>query len=1001
MDGLSAAASIIAVVQITASIASFLKDYYEGVRDARSDIQRLYRTISSLQAILSGVHSVTVQSRDNLRIAALWAKDGGTLEHLHSELKNLEHKLGTDLETGGKVKRLMKSLKWPLQKGDVAKIVDSVEKHKSTLTIGISVENLNMSLQNFDILEDIRSEIRAAHDKEDRMQIVAWLSRGVSDPSKEHNIARENHEPTTNSWLIDEPKVDDWVREKNSMIWLNGGAGAGKSILCSTIIDYMQKVCRGDPGTVVTYWYFTFSDAEKQSVPNLLCSLIKDILSNRRTTPNEVQVAFDASNRGQQRPTTAQLVELLKIVLDGFESVYMIVDAIDECPKANGERDRFLKRLEDITSWNLEQLHIFVTSRREVDIADALGHIQQVKVIEAEGPQCHRDIQKYLDRRLQQTRFSKWTSDLKLDVTRELASRANGMFRLVALQLEALAKCRSESNIRAQLKRLPTTLDGFHERILLEIDEGDRNMALVALQFLAHSARDVSLNELAEAMIVNVAAYPCLSPSERFMDSSVALEILPAGIVTHSGRNTQDEATETWTRHKGVHGSMTDANAPACGFVRLAHFSIFEYLASRRILTGRASYFHINDLLSRQAIAEMCLAYLEHVGACGSTNSSHLYDDFPLLHYAAACLISHLKVLSDEPVAANLRKLTLGFLDVETNGWKIWLHFGAVQSTKIELSPIESFSRTRYAPRRTQKQLDAQDQVTVGLQPLSIVSMLGAVWLLQEWLVTKPDLNICNDVGILGTPLYSATYSGQCSTAMTLLASGADVNAIGGGLGTALHAAIWDNSDMIEPLLLSGAQINAVTGYHGTALNTAIIRVGRALTKAGLDVISLLISRGADVNLCPEINMSRKEPSVSSRWFWRAPLILAIMFGLDETVVQLLQSGARVDITDDEFGSPLQAAVCLDHPRIFRALISHGAALDFTDSRRGSIIQTINSNQSIGLIRELLALEQENPAVAEFLANSIGWDQIITSIESWEQDDTRRPKSNLGSLGRY
>ena len=40
MDGLSAAASIIAVIQVAQAVGSGLKDYYEGVRDAREDIDR-------------------------------------------------------------------------------------------------------------------------------------------------------------------------------------------------------------------------------------------------------------------------------------------------------------------------------------------------------------------------------------------------------------------------------------------------------------------------------------------------------------------------------------------------------------------------------------------------------------------------------------------------------------------------------------------------------------------------------------------------------------------------------------------------------------------------------------------------------------------------------------------------------------------------------------------------------------------------------------------------
>jgi hypothetical protein len=58
MDGLSGAASVIAVIQIAQSVASGLKDYYEGVRDARADIRKLYNSTKGLEAILSTIQGL-------------------------------------------------------------------------------------------------------------------------------------------------------------------------------------------------------------------------------------------------------------------------------------------------------------------------------------------------------------------------------------------------------------------------------------------------------------------------------------------------------------------------------------------------------------------------------------------------------------------------------------------------------------------------------------------------------------------------------------------------------------------------------------------------------------------------------------------------------------------------------------------------------------------------------------------------------------------------------
>jgi hypothetical protein len=62
MDGLSGAA-VIAVLQIAKSIGSALKDYYEGVRDAREDIQKFYDTVKSLESILNSIREI-INRRD-------------------------------------------------------------------------------------------------------------------------------------------------------------------------------------------------------------------------------------------------------------------------------------------------------------------------------------------------------------------------------------------------------------------------------------------------------------------------------------------------------------------------------------------------------------------------------------------------------------------------------------------------------------------------------------------------------------------------------------------------------------------------------------------------------------------------------------------------------------------------------------------------------------------------------------------------------------------------
>jgi hypothetical protein len=194
--------------------------------------------------------------------------------------------------------------------------------------------------------------------------------------------------------------------------------------MCSSVIDYIQKQYDKEPSSAIVYWYFTFTDAAKQDVSNAICSLIADICSNRRDTPEELQNAFRRNNFGQQKPPLRDLIAILQAVMDGFQDVYIVMDALDECPKAGSQRETLLDVLREIHSWQLPCLHLLTTSRREVDIQESLNYSKDISI---QGSQVEQDIVKYVEHCLEHHKFSSWKPSLKEDVKEALAKRADGM----------------------------------------------------------------------------------------------------------------------------------------------------------------------------------------------------------------------------------------------------------------------------------------------------------------------------------------------------------------------------------------------------------------------------------------------------------------------------------------------------------------------------------------------------------------------------------------------
>lgn len=139
MDGLGAAASVIAVVQMAQAVSGALVEYYEGVKSARDDIQRLYNSIKNLESVLRSVDDLL--RTFSINIQASLENKTGTLSLCKAELDGIKKELDAFSKQQNHIGKL-KSLVWPFKKKDVDKHVDFIDKHKHDLMLAFGVENL-------------------------------------------------------------------------------------------------------------------------------------------------------------------------------------------------------------------------------------------------------------------------------------------------------------------------------------------------------------------------------------------------------------------------------------------------------------------------------------------------------------------------------------------------------------------------------------------------------------------------------------------------------------------------------------------------------------------------------------------------------------------------------------------------------------------------------------------------------------------------------------------
>ena len=118
------------------------------------------------------------------------------------------------------------------------------------------------------------------------------------------------------------------------------------------------------------------------------------------------------------------LVASIPPILEGFGHVYLVFDALDECPK----RRELLRWLKGIICAKLDGVHLLVTSRWEGDIIDCLEPL--IPDIIDIGGQVHHDITIYIREALQtDPRFTRhnWPMAVQEKIQTTLEGRAKGM----------------------------------------------------------------------------------------------------------------------------------------------------------------------------------------------------------------------------------------------------------------------------------------------------------------------------------------------------------------------------------------------------------------------------------------------------------------------------------------------------------------------------------------------------------------------------------------------
>ncbi len=186
-------------------------------------------------------------------------------------------------------------------------------------------------------------------------------------------------------------------------------------------------------GSGKSVFYFDFRDNAKKDVRGLLSSILTQLGARSDLYNDLLSELYSTYDSGLHQPDEAALTEcLMKMLkLPGHPAIYIIIDALDECPTTLGmvsARERVLYLVEDVMALQLPNLRICITSRPEADIRTSLGHLASntVSIHDESGQQ--QDIIDYINFVVQTDRNMRgWRAKDKNLVIDALSEKADGM----------------------------------------------------------------------------------------------------------------------------------------------------------------------------------------------------------------------------------------------------------------------------------------------------------------------------------------------------------------------------------------------------------------------------------------------------------------------------------------------------------------------------------------------------------------------------------------------
>ncbi|KFY31800.1 hypothetical protein V493_00783, partial [Pseudogymnoascus sp. VKM F-4281 (FW-2241)] len=402
--------------------------------------------------------------------------------------KNSE--VGTECRSvGERTKRVWKRFNWK---------PDDINELRSRIITNIGLLNaFNGRLTRDNVVKLVQHQ-----EDQGRQTVLNWLTPIDFATQQSDFISRR--EAGTGQWLLESAEFQAWVKTDQQALFCPGIPGAGKTILTSIVVDYLNANFQKDTNTGIAYLYCNFRRQNEQNAEGLLASLLKQLAQGLYPLPESVKSLYNSHEKSRTRPAFIELSSTLQSVAALYSRSFIVVDALDECQTSGGCRTKLLTEIFALQSKS--RAGIFSTSRFIPEI-----EVQFKNGMRLEIQASDHDVQRYLEGHMSELPTCVLrNSELQGEIKTAIVKAVNGMFLLAQLHFDSLKGKKSPKAIRTALKELSTGNDAYDaayndamERIEGQL-AGEKELSKQVLSWITCAKRPLTTSELEHALAVEL-----------------------------------------------------------------------------------------------------------------------------------------------------------------------------------------------------------------------------------------------------------------------------------------------------------------------------------------------------------------------------------------------------------------------------------------------------------------------------------------------------------------